>query len=177
MTKLICHLLLLQFVWWSTVLSSVHLPSLPILCGLWLPFFIGLMFLKLEYQPLDFLAAIVLSLAGIVLDSLWIWLGYIEHQAQWPVPGLVPLWLLVLWFTVGFDFRYSLLWISERPVIGGLIAGASGPSSYWGGAALGIAIIPEQTAWLFGGGLFVTWAILFPVFARWLHNKADSPSV
>lgn len=162
---LLYHIVLLQLVWWTAILSAIHIS--PWLCLIWVPIFLGL-FRCGVYDKTDALAAGMLLIAGLVLDSIWIWLDLIHHTVPWPSPMIAPIWLLILWFCVGFDFRHSLLWLEKNPIIGGILAGASGISSYWGGAALGIARIPESTQIIFAIALFISWAVLFPLFARWL---------
>lgn len=170
MIALLGHIVLLQVVWWTTILGGVHLPDYPWVIGLWIPVFF-LLYKKGVYSNIDLRAAFVLLGIGLVLDTIWIYLGWIDYIVSWPFPWTCPLWLCILWFTVGFDFRHSLLWVERNPIIGGIITGLSGPSSYWAGAALGIARIPEETAVWFAAGLFVTWAVLFPLFAKYLFPK------
>ena len=163
--KLIAHLMLLNVIWWATILSAVHVPQFPWLPGIWIVVMIALALTRKLYKPGDLLAGCALLAIGLVLDTIWIQLGWINHQVAWPFAGFCPLWLATLWFTVGVDFRMSLGWAHRRWLIGILATGLSGPSSYWGGAALGVAIIPTSTAWAFALGLFITWAIIFPLFS------------
>ena len=164
------HIILLQVVWWSTILSSVHIATWPWLCSLWIFIFFALHRLSKIYDHVDFVAAVSLLVIGIVLDTLWIYLGLIQHVINWPFVWTCPLWLITLWFCLGYDFRHSLGWMKDKPVISGLLAGASGPSSYWGGAALGIADIPQESQFEFALLLFVSWAIIFPLFAKAIYS-------
>ena len=173
--KLILHCLLLQSLWWSCILSAVHLGDYPWLPLLWVPVLLGLWHKTPWFQNLDIRLALIFTGFGLVLDSLWVNLGWIEYANHWPLHALSPLWLLVLWFGVGFDFRHSLLWIEQRPIIGGIIAGASGPMSYISGAALGLAEFPEGTKIPFCVAVFITWAIAFPLFARYVTRLEQKP--
>jgi len=175
--KTLLHIVSLQVVWWTSVLSSIHFGYAP-----WLPFLWVIIFLLISqfthwFDPVDRVLAVILCTIGIVLDTLWIHLGMIDYIADWPFAWLCPLWLFTLWFAVGFDFRHSLMWINDHKLIGAIVTGAAGPSSYWSGAALGIATIPESMTYIFPITLFISWFFLFPAFAKlalWLEARFNT---
>ena len=160
------HFFILQVLWWGSILSAVHLDFAP-----WAPFFMVIILLLLShftslYNEKDRILGVVATLIGLVLDTLWIQLGLIEYTADWPIAGFCPLWILVLWFGVGFDFRHSLLWLEQRKIIGGIVTGISAPLCYWSAMKAGVGQIPNEMQFITPLVIGITWAIVFPAYAQ-----------
>ena len=148
------------------------MPWLPLL---WVPFFLAMQTKTQYFQAIDAPIALIFLAFGLILDTLWLYFGFIEYTNNWPIPGLAPIWILILWFGVGFDFRHSLAWVAQRPLIGGAICGASAPMSYFSGQALGLAVIPEWALIPFVASLFITWAIAFPMIGQYILRLEKTP--
>lgn len=115
---------------------------------------------------------LVLTLAGIALDSAWLALGLFSFSAS----GGFPLWMMALWLAFACwwwlmlaRFDFSRGWLV-------MIGAAGGPLAYFIGERLG-AMELHQPSWLVFSALAVGWASALPLtryllLPRRLHNKA-----
>jgi hypothetical protein len=76
---------------------------------------------------------------GFCLDTLWIRIGVLDYSGA----GVAPVWIVLLWASVGLSVNHSLAPFVARPWIGGTLAGLSAPVSYLGGERLGAVVVSD----------------------------------
>ncbi|MDC0661818.1 DUF2878 domain-containing protein [Marinobacter sp. SS21] len=97
------------------------------------------------------------TLAGTVLDSLWLATGVLSTT---PASSLAPLWLVALWGLFMTTLSHSLAWLGGHRVLPYLLAPIAGPAAYWAASGLGAVDIGDQM--LATGLLAVGWMLLLP---------------
>lgn len=104
---------------------------------------------------------------GLVVDTLIMYLGYLNFQNDWPAPYLSPLWMWVLWVLVATTVNSSLNWLRDRPILGAALGAICGPMSYEAGIRMGAG------EWGSGGQMIgfllvgLVWAVAIPLFFYW----------
>ncbi|WP_404358429.1 DUF2878 domain-containing protein [Methylotuvimicrobium sp. KM1] len=161
----------MQGLWFAAVLSAASnqywpAPVILVLFGLW------------HIRPAihvagDFRLVPAALVLGMILDSAWIRLGWLQYASPWPNTGYAPLWILLLWFGLALTLNHSLAWLQSRLWLAGLLGGITCPFSYWAAARLGALNITENSGvWIFG--LALSWAAALPLLlwmARVVRQK------
>ena len=154
----------MQILWFAAIIgaaSGLTWPALAILVV-----FAGWQLQPMRRQVSDIPLLPVAVLLGMMLDSSWIRLGWIEFSNPGPVSGVAPLWILALWAGLTLTLNHSLHWLQNRLLLAGCMAGLVSPLSYLGAQRLGaLTIISDSWDWLFG--LAFSWALALP-FLLWL---------
>ena len=129
-TKLnkVLNFVLLQTLWFALVVGVVY-EHILLGLGLFVVFAIWQLH-PLNRKQTDIKLAITLAVMGFVLDSLWLQLGLISYEMQWPYSFVAPLWIVMLWFAFGLTINHSLAWIFDYKIVGVIIGGLGGPMSY-----------------------------------------------
>jgi len=154
----------MQALWFAAVIGAAYGSGWPAVTLLAL--FTGWQLQPERRQNSDLVLLPIAVFIGMILDTAWIMLGWIEFSNPGPVPGIAPLWILVLWAGFSLTLSHSLAWLQNRLLTAGLIAGLVGPLSYLAAQRLGaLHIMIESSHWVFGLG--VAWALALP-FLFWL---------
>ena len=104
-----------------------------------------------------------LALLGLTLDSIWMHLGILDFGSGALHLGnlaLAPLWIILLWVSVGLSLFEALGFFVRRPVLGAVIVGAAAPLSYSTGEQFGAVVIPS-TAMLMV--IALVWVVVFGI--------------
>lgn len=115
-------------------------------------------------QRMALLATVAASaLMGIVAESALIATGLVAYATNWPVAGLSPVWLIVLWvvFATCIPATDRLLGNHALPkamLLGAVIA----PPTYWAGESIG-ALALAAPLWQPLAALALVWGIATPV--------------
>jgi len=119
-------------------------------------------------------AALILAvtLLGVLIEAGFMGAGFIRYAGTVEGQMLPPIWIVALWFGFGTLPNASLAWLRGRWFAQALLGAISGPVTYWAGAKLGAATLPEGGGALFGIGL--AWALALP--AIFLLAEALSPA-
>ncbi|MEM6797282.1 MAG: DUF2878 domain-containing protein [Acidobacteriota bacterium] len=154
---------IMQVGWFACVLGAAW--GLPLFGPL---IIVVLVILQLQFSRSwrrDLRFMLLLAVAGTVIDSLHLSLGWITFKGA-VLPWLAPLWITALWLQFG-AMRHALLRILYgRWVLSAALGAIAGPSAYLGGAALGAAAF-EAPSWRAVAFLAVCWAVVLPV-SSWL---------
>ena len=154
------HIACFQLTWFASVMGAARDTALWGLGG------IGLMLLFSAFRNSlrgDLLFACALLPLGWMLDSLWAYTGILDYGTVF-----APLWILLLWASVGLSLNHSMSLFVKRPRLGALLAGGAAPFSYLGGERLGAVVIPEPFAL---GFITLSWVCVFyGVF--WVADRA-----
>lgn len=159
-------MLWMQALWFGAVMGAAQ--------GLlWLAPVLLMGFALWEFHPIrrvygDFQLMLVAVLIGLILDTTWVKLGWIDFAASWALSERAPLWILLLWAGLALTLNHSLAWLQSRLVLAGFLAGVSSPLSYLAAERLGaVDIATESGVWFIGLGL--SWAVALPLLL-WLAN-------
>ena len=116
----------------------------------------------------DFQLMLVAVLIGLILDTTWVNLGWLEFAPGWAFSGRAPLWILLLWAGLALTLNHSLVWLQSRLLLAAVLGGVSSPLSYLAAERLGaVNIVTESGVWFVGLGL--SWALALPLLL-WLAN-------
>ena len=138
---------------------------------LWLAPILLMGFVCWEFSPTrrvygDFQLMLVSVLIGLILDTTWVKINWLEFASGWTLSKLAPLWILVLWAGLALTLNHSLAWLQSRLLLAGVLSGFCCPLSYLGAARLGAVNIVTDS-WLWAIGLGFSWAVALP-FLLWL---------
>ena len=160
------NMLWMQALWFGAIIGAAHEQ-------LWLAPILLMGFAFWEFRPDrrvygDFQLMLVAVLIGLILDTIWIKLGWIEFADAWASSERAPLWILLLWAGLALTLNHSLAWLQSRLVLAAVLSGLSSPLSYLGAARLGaLDIVTESWWWIAGLGL--SWALVLPLLL-WLAS-------
>lgn len=175
LTKLnkVLNFILLQTVWFGLVVGVVYQDI-----WLGLGFFVAFAIWQLHpmnRKPNDLIIIFSLTLLGIMLDSLWLQLGLISYEMQWPFSFMAPIWIVMLWIAFGLTINHSLAWIFDYKWLGISMGAIGGPLSYLAAQKFG-AVTLNEPFWALAA-LAIGWTlvmslliVLFSEAARYKSN-------
>ncbi|MEX0915288.1 MAG: DUF2878 domain-containing protein [Wenzhouxiangellaceae bacterium] len=113
---------------------------------------------------------------GLVLDTLWVRSGIVEYASAWPVPEVIPAWLLLLWVALGLTVNHSLAVFRSRWRLFMVLAAIGSPLSYSVAAGFG-AVTWLAPAWLVIACTGPVWGLVVGLLFRQagLHPQHESP--
>jgi hypothetical protein len=129
-------------------------------------------------KPTALLATIAVTLImAVAAESALIAMGLIEYGAPWPIAGLAPAWLIVLWvvFATCIPATDRFLGANALPkaaLLGAIVA----PPTYWAGLSFGAVSFPGPL-WQTFAALAVVWAIATPVMLAVYRRYAVADQV
>ncbi|MCV2403510.1 DUF2878 domain-containing protein [Marinomonas sp. C2222] len=112
---------------------------------------------------------VLFGVLGCLIDGGLFKMGILLPDSGEPLDGIMPIWLLCLWFCVGTLFAHGLRFLQSR-YFAAALAGFIGPAfSYFAGAKLTDINLAQPT---FESLLLISiiWAILVPM-GVWLSEK------
>ena len=95
---------------------------------------------------------------GIIVDSLWVQLGFLDYTTDGPVTGFAPLWILFLWLGFALTVNHSLAWLKLHPLLPASMGLIGGPLSYYAGLRFG-AVEYLVDPLLISVSLGIAWAL------------------
>ena len=104
--------------------------------------------------------------AGFALDTGWIQLGILDYGGA----QVAPAWIVLLWCGLGLTLNHSMQMFTARPLLGGVLAGATAPLSYLGGERLGAVSVPDPVAMAWVG---LVWAVVFWGAFAWARSGIE----
>ena len=170
-------MLLMQSLWFSSVLGAAR-------GQLWLASIVLIGFVFWEFRPArrvygDFQLMLVAVLLGLILDTTWVRLGWLQYTGAWALSERAPLWILFLWTGLALTINHSLAWLQSRLILATLLGALFSPLSYLAAARLEAVTIISEPESLFIA-LSLSWAIALPLLlwlAKYLkHLKQEKIS-
>lgn len=162
--KSLINLVLMQSLWFGAIMDAAKDQFL--ITPMVLLLFLGWAFNAANRVSGNFKLLLVAVLVGLILDTTWINLGWLEFAANWPLADKAPVWILILWMGLALTLNHSLAWLQSRLLLAACLGGLFGPVSYRAAAQLGaVKIIDQSWNWFIGIG--VSWAIVLPLLL-WL---------
>jgi Protein of unknown function (DUF2878) len=107
---------------------------------------------------------------GFFWDSLMVQTQLIRFAADWPLVGVAPLWIVMVWAQFATTLNVSLRWLHRRWLLAAMLGAVAAPLSYLAGQRMGALIFPHQTVSLVV--IAVGWGIITPLLV-WLAERFD----
>jgi hypothetical protein len=153
-----------QLVWLASIIGATHGSRFagPLAAALF-----ACLVLAFGGQRRADLRLIPLVLAiGVLVDSAWIALGWLDYSAPWPSADFAPAWILAIWLAFALTLNHSLAFLKRRHALASILGAIGGPLAYWlaadgFGAVHFIAPVPAVLI-----GLGVAWALMVPMLVR-----------
>lgn len=153
-----------QLVWIASLMGAIHGSRYagPLAAAVF-----ACMVLAFGKQRRADLRLIPLALAiGLLADSAWIALGWLDYSAPWPSSEFAPGWILAIWLAFSLTLNHSLAFLRRRYALASLLGAIGGPLAYWC-AAHGFGAVhfdaPDMTVLI---GLGIAWALMIPMLMR-----------
>ncbi len=110
-------------------------------------------------------------LLGLVVDSGLVIIHALSFTSSnnW----IQPLWMTILWASLGASLSSSLSWLKSRQWIAAILGAIVGPLSYLGGEKFGALVIHGMPGFI---ALAICWAIVMRLALSWLNQKDVEPS-
>ncbi|HEY2346224.1 MAG TPA: DUF2878 domain-containing protein [Xanthomonadaceae bacterium] len=105
-------------------------------------------------------------LCGLVFDSAWIALGWMEYSAPWPSQSWSPPWILCIWIAFALTFNHSLVFLRRRYLLAALLGAVCGPLAYWGASRGPGAVRFEAPMAFVLAALGLAWAAMLPLLVH-----------
>lgn len=102
---------------------------------------------------------------GLAADTLFARAGILAYAEPWPVPGVAPAWIIVMWMNFALTLNVALRWLHGRYGLAAVLGLVGGPLAYVAGLKLGAASLaaPAPMAYTLIG---TTWAVAVPFLVR-----------
>jgi hypothetical protein len=104
-------------------------------------------------------------LLGIIVDSLWVQLGFLDFKTDRPFTGFAPLWILFLWLGFALTVNHSLSWLKLHPLLPAAMGLIGGPLSYYAGLRFG-AVEYLVDHLLVSASLGIAWALTMIILVK-----------
>ena len=167
MASKLVNLALYEAGWFACVLGAAHGHAS---WGAVLALLLVGVHLALVDRPRQELRLILAAgLLGLVLDTLQFHLGVLTYPAPPTIPGIAPLWILVLWLQFATLFHFALNWLSQRYLLSAVIGFLGGPLSFLAGERLGAATLSRPYSFSLAS-LALVWALAIPTLV-WLTDR------
>jgi hypothetical protein len=113
-------------------------------------------------------------LIGLLTDSAWIGLGWLDYSAPWPSAQFAPAWIVGIWASFAVTLNHSMAFLKRRYLLAAALGAVGGPFAYWG-ASRGLGAVhfnaPATTVLV---GLGIVWMCVFPLFARLSETRRSA---
>jgi hypothetical protein len=150
-----------QATWWAAALGAG--------AGSWIPgsaiggIVVLLQVLAAKVRLATIATVLIALLLGFAAETAMIASGLVRYSATWPLPGLPPLWLLMLWMVFATCIEATLRMLGNHALIKGALLGAVvAPPTYWAGESFA-ALSFAEPKWMGLAATAVAWAIATPI--------------
>ncbi len=112
---------------------------------------------------------------GLIVDTIWLRLGWLAYPAPWPVEGIAPGWIMALWLGFALTLNHSMAMLRERLWLAAAFGALGGPMAYIGAERMfgAVAFVAPDLRILLG--LAVAWGAVLPMLYL-LTNAAPATS-
>lgn len=122
-------------------------------------------------------------LAGLLIDSAWIGMGWLHYSAPWPSAQFAPAWIIGIWVSFVLTLNHSFAFLKGRYGLAAVFGAVGGPLAYWG-ASRGLGAVhfdaPAASVLI---GLGTVWTAMIPLLVRFAEphqpqlqrTRADRP--
>ncbi len=154
----VVSIILLNLLWFASVLGAAHLMLWPAAVALLLLLLVT--FVYVGFNKHDYKLMVISLIGGMLIDGVLMSQGLVVYQLKghdWAF--IPPLWILFLWLGFAVSIRTGMQWLLNNPVIGGLFMLIGAPMSYWSAAKLNAISIPNL--WQAMTFIGVCWLLYF----------------
>ena len=156
---MVVNFVLFQCAWFACVIAAARGQTwwglLAVLAAL------AVYVLNAPRRPQALLLVVVVTLIGLVWDSVVLATGWLHYQRDWMSSALAPAWIIAMWSLFATLLNVSLRWLRGRWWLAAAFGLIGGPLAYLGGARLGaVTLLLPMNALLLQG---VGWAVLTPL--------------
>jgi len=114
---------------------------------------------------------------GLVADTLFARAGILAYAEPWPLPGVAPAWIIIMWMNFALTLNVGMRWLHGRYGLAALLGFFGGPLAYLAGLRLDAAALaaPAPAAYTLIG---CTWALAVPLLvlaAEWSGRRWPAP--
>tara|TARA_A100001011_G_C14202455_1_gene796258 strand:+ start:210 stop:728 length:519 start_codon:yes stop_codon:yes gene_type:complete len=166
--RVFCTLTGYQLTWMACAFGDrFEQPALGIYVGivyLWLYFF----FSKNRINLIKIL--LLISLPGYFFDTLMVYLNIYQFNSSLII-GLLPSWMIFLWFSFSTLFDEILLLFKKHKIIGTILSSTLGPITYYLGESIGVLSI--NNLFLFFLLMIIFWFFLMLYYLEFILKKIN----
>ncbi len=162
-TNVLVNAVLFQIVWLCCVIGSAYGLTWPAVVS-----FTALAFWQLaaSRRAASDITLLWVALAlGLLIDSLWIQIGFMDFYTDGPIDGIAPLWIIILWLGFALTINHSLDWLKVHPLLPAAMGLIGGPLSYYAGLEFG-AVDYLGDELLISASLGIAWAVTMIILVR-----------
>lgn len=105
---------------------------------------------------------VLAALVGFVVDSAWIWFGWMQFAQPWPSVHAAPVWIVALWMAFALTLNHSLAGLKPHPWPAALLGVLGGPLAYLVAADAWDAVVLGEPRWQPLLALAIAWGLLTP---------------
>lgn len=151
---------LFQMLWFACVLGSSYSLLWPA------ALMIGVMLVwqlhPSRRHPNDIKVLIIAIVLGLIIDTAWVALGFMDFNDPRPFLWLSPAWIIIMWAGFALTINHSMNWLSLHPVLPALMGLVGGPLAYFTGRRLG-AVEYLTDPLLISCMLAIAWALALSI--------------
>jgi len=133
----VVNLVLFQVVWFATILGAANGSFWPGSVAMSLAMVVH--YLLTRTRRADFMMVALATLAGLVIETIFLQSGLLVYARSDLWVQLAPGWVLILWANFALTLNGCLRWLQGRYLLAAMLGAIGGPLSYFGGIRFGAA--------------------------------------
>ena len=116
-------------------------------------------------HPNDLKLVVISIILGIIVDSIWVKLGYMDFTDKRPFDTFSPAWIIVLWVGFALTVNHSLKWLVAHPLLPALTGAIAAPITYFAGIKIG-AVVYTESVTIVSIGLAIAWGAALTILVE-----------
>ncbi|CAN5343280.1 DUF2878 domain-containing protein [soil metagenome] len=171
-TVQLLNFVLFQIAWFAAIIAAAHdCPG----WGTASVIVVIAWHLAVSARPAqEAILVVLVSLLGLVIETLTNSRGYIAFASGQPIAWLPPYWLIALWGNLAIALNVTMRWLKGRAWLSAALGAIVGPLSFLSGVRLGGGTFVEMVPALIMMG--IAWAVAMPI-VMWLSDRFDGVAV
>ncbi len=157
---IIVNAVLFQLLWFAAVIGSAKGFVWPYL--LFSTLLIVWQLHPSHRHPSDLKVVAVAVVLGLIIDTLFLQFNVFKFADSFPVEGISPLWIILLWVGFALTVNHSMQWLNKHPLLPALAGAIFAPLSYLAGLRLG-AVEYHIDPLLVSAFISVPWALALTI--------------
>lgn len=154
---------LFQVLWFAAILGSAKLLMWPsvVACSA-----LAIWQLNPSRRHISDIKLIMVAIVvGLVSDTFLLQLNLFKFTYPFPIEGIAPLWILLLWVGFALTINHSMKWLNSRSWLPAVLGAIFAPLSYLAGQRLG-AVEYLADPLLISVCIGAVWAVAMTVLAN-----------
>ena len=116
-------------------------------------------------HPNDLILVWIGMVLGIVVDSIWVKLGYMDFTDKRPFENFAPGWIIILWVGFALTVNHSLKWLIAHPLLPAITGAIAAPITYFAGIKIGAVVYTESVV-IVSIGLAIAWGMALTIMVE-----------